>query len=445
MKKKSLILFLVACILFAFAAPVAADEYYTSADHPFYTVLVLDTSGSHGFNYDGVRIYTADTAINEVKAAATDFSNALLGLNGNHYVAVISYKGSATTVTGFTNDPAKVQSAIQGLRTSGNDCNISAGLIAANNLLSSISDTTAEKNVVVFTTGLTNAGNHSYSGIYGYNTPGSEWYKDNNGNGRQDSNDYRLFSYANVAYNHALTLHKQANVYTIGLFQNWDGMPAKGQELVAFFKQFTKDLAMPVENYTPVYSKSDLNNAFSKVCNNIINNPFQDVTYEGYYFKAVLWAEEKGITKGTSLSSFDPNEICTREQMVTFLWRAAGCPAPKTTTTPFADIDASRYSYQPILWATEKGITIGTSDSTFSPYDIVTREQVVTFLWRIAGQPETTYKTTFTDMNPARYSYNAVLWAQETGITVGKTATTFAPADPCTRGQIVTFLYRYYN
>lgn len=169
---------------------------------------------------------------------------------------------------------------------------------------------------------------------------------------------------------------------------------------------------------------------------------FVDVPASAYYADAVKWAVEKGITTGTSATTFSPEAFCTRAQMVTFLWRAAGSPAPKATTTAFTDLDKSAYYYDAVLWAVEKGITTGTSATTFSPNATVTRGQTVTFLYRFAGQPAVSGSSSFTDVNSSDYYAAAVQWAKEQGITSGTSDTTFSPTNDCTRGQIVTFLYR---
>lgn len=172
-------------------------------------------------------------------------------------------------------------------------------------------------------------------------------------------------------------------------------------------------------------------------------NPFTDVVKSDYYYDAVLWACDNGITCGTSDTTFSPNAICTRAQTVTFLWRAAGSPEPKTTVCPFEDVAESAYYYDAVLWAVENDITAGTSGTTFSPDATVTRAQNVTFLWRWAGSPEAETGNTFSDVAADAYYCKAVTWAAEEGITSGTTASTFSPDAPCLRSQIVTFLYRF--
>lgn len=171
--------------------------------------------------------------------------------------------------------------------------------------------------------------------------------------------------------------------------------------------------------------------------------PFADIKVSDYYCDAVKWAVEQGITNGTTDTTFSPNEGCTRGQMVTFLWRAAGSPEPTGKTNPFTDVKADAYYYKALLWAIENGITMGTTDTTFSPDEICARGQMAAFLYRSAKSPAVTGSTSFTDVETDAYYRDAVAWAFQQGITKGATDTTFAPDETCTRGQMVTFLYRY--
>ena len=169
---------------------------------------------------------------------------------------------------------------------------------------------------------------------------------------------------------------------------------------------------------------------------------FRDVKQGDYFYDAVQWAVEKGITAGTSANTFSPNASCTRAQMVTFLWRAAGSPAPKSTTNPFRDVRSTDYYYDAVLWAVENGITSGTGADTFSPTATVTRGQTVTFLYRAAGSPAAGGNAGFSDVNANDYYNSAVAWAAENNITGGTGNGKFSPKADCTRGQIVTLLYR---
>lgn len=168
---------------------------------------------------------------------------------------------------------------------------------------------------------------------------------------------------------------------------------------------------------------------------------FKDVASDSYYYEAVQWAVENGITEGTSADTFSPGASCTRAQMVTFLWRAAGSPAPKSAANPFKDISANDYYYEAVLWAVENGITSGTGADTFSPGATVTRGQTVTFLHRAAGSP-LAGSSAFSDVSNSAYYAKAVAWAAENGITSGTGNSKFTPNAACTRGQIVTLLYR---
>ena len=171
---------------------------------------------------------------------------------------------------------------------------------------------------------------------------------------------------------------------------------------------------------------------------------FKDVPADAWYAEAVHWAAGCGVTKGTSETTFSPNDPCTRAQAVTFLWRAMGCPQPATEKSPFKDVSKDAYYYHAVLWAAEKGITNGTSDTSFSPNEPCTRAHVVTFLFRSAGSPGVTgAEIPFRDVPGETYYTDAVLWAVSEKITNGTDAAHFSPSSLCTRGQIVTFLYRY--
>ena len=173
-----------------------------------------------------------------------------------------------------------------------------------------------------------------------------------------------------------------------------------------------------------------------------VRSSFVDVPSGSYYEDAVDWAVANGITTGMDAAHFSPDGICTRAQAVTFLWRAAGRPAPESRTMPFTDVPADSYYYDAVLWAVENGITKGTSSTTFSPDDTCTRAQIVTFLWRSEQSPAAGSSNPFTDVSADAYYADAVLWAVKEAITTGTTRTTFSPDAECTRAQIVTFLWR---
>ena len=197
------------------------------------------------------------------------------------------------------------------------------------------------------------------------------------------------------------------------------------------FKNVTKDHTIEV--------------VFMKANGNPQTGVFVDVPEGSYYEEAVDWAVEKGITTGTGNNYFTPDGICTRAQAVTFLWRVAGSPTPKTEAMVFEDVLDGSYYYEAVLWAVENGITVGTSATTFSPELTCSRAHIVTFLWRAANSPSVKMDNPFTDVAGDAYYNDAVLWAVKHKITVGTTLSTFSPDEGCTRAQIVTFLYRAHS
>ena len=191
------------------------------------------------------------------------------------------------------------------------------------------------------------------------------------------------------------------------------------------------------ENYNEiVYKKGKLTVAGTT------DMPFVDVASGAYYEDAVLWAVNNGVTAGTDETHFSPNVVCTRAQVISFLWRQAGRPTPDTRENPFKDVSGEDYYYKAVLWAVEQGITAGTDESHFSPNGTCTRAQVVSFLYRAAGKPAASGANPFGDVTAADYYYDAVLWAVNNGITAGTDASHFSPGAGCTRAQVVSFLYR---
>ena len=190
--------------------------------------------------------------------------------------------------------------------------------------------------------------------------------------------------------------------------------------------------------FTMPDSKVEIKAVFAK---EVKTSPFDDVSTDAYYNQAVQWAQEKGITDGISSDLFGPKQPCTRSQIVTFLWRAAGSPEPKGTAAGMTDVVPGSYYAKAVAWAVENGITTGTAEGTFSPDATCTRAQAVTFLAR-AQNAKATGKTAFSDVPADSYFADAVAWAQANGVTTGTSETTFSPDNDCTRAQIVTFLYR---
>ncbi|MCD7927877.1 MAG: S-layer homology domain-containing protein, partial [Oscillospiraceae bacterium] len=172
---------------------------------------------------------------------------------------------------------------------------------------------------------------------------------------------------------------------------------------------------------------------------------FDDVqNSDEYYYDAVYWAYDNGVTTGTSETLFSPGDSCTRAQFVTFLWRLAGQPTPTTASCDFTDLDTGEYYYSAVLWAVEQGVTNGTDTTKFSPDDKIDWAQAVTMLYRYAGSSSVAgFSNSFTDVLTGEYYYNAVLWAVKNGITNGTSATKFSPTTTCERAMMVTFLHRF--
>jgi len=169
---------------------------------------------------------------------------------------------------------------------------------------------------------------------------------------------------------------------------------------------------------------------------------FNDVFEKDYYAEAVKWAVDNEITSGVDKIHFGPGQACTRAQAVTFLWRAAGSPEPTETENPFGDVKTGSYYEKAVLWAVENNVTAGTGAGRFSPNEACTRAQIVTFQYRAAGTPQISSGTAFTDVKPGSYYESAVQWAAGKNITSGTGNGKFSPDDKCTRAQIVSFLYR---
>ena len=172
-------------------------------------------------------------------------------------------------------------------------------------------------------------------------------------------------------------------------------------------------------------------------------NPFEDVKESDWYYNSVMWAVAANVTGGTSPTTFSPENPCTRGQVVTFLWAANGRPEPPVTGNPFTDVSESDWYYKAVLWAVENGITKGTSATTFSPEQDCTRAQIVTFLYAAENRPFVySYDNSFTDVKESDWFYEPVMWAAENGVTGGIGGGKFGPNNVCTRGQIVTFLFK---
>ena len=171
-------------------------------------------------------------------------------------------------------------------------------------------------------------------------------------------------------------------------------------------------------------------------------NPFTDVSEDQWYADPVLWAVDEGITSGTTPTTFSPDGTCTRAQVVTFLWAANGRPEPKSMENPFVDVADDAWYLKPVLWAVENGITTGVSSTEFGPENTCTRAQIVTFLYAAAGKPDVSGDSTFSDVSNDAWYLKPILWAAQNDVTGGVGDGMFGPDRECTRAQVVTFLYK---
>ena len=244
-----------------------------NSDVKRYVVLVLDTSNSTDFYYDGKKIYTVDTAIEYVKKASSRFLTSISKASGDNYVAVVYYKNTAKTLSDFSNDYDNLTNDINTLTASSNTRDISSGLAMAQNLLSNIEDENTIKNIVLFTTGMTNEGGYNYSGHYNENTVGSNWY-------RMDTR-VKLYAYANNAYEQAKSIKEnKIDIYSIGLFQPMLNMPQEGQDIAKFFELTALDLATSVDYFYPVNDVDKLEFTFGEVADDILKVKKIDFTYQ---------------------------------------------------------------------------------------------------------------------------------------------------------------------
>lgn len=272
---KKIIAIFISIILVISGIPTLV--FAVEADKPTrYSVLVLDVCGEAQFldKYDNV-IYTADSAINYVKESAKTFLADLIKANGDNYVAVVTYSDYAQVITDFTNDINKVTTLVDSLSSNSNVRNLSDGLNKADSLLSSIPDN-ATKNVILVTTGMVNAGDYSYSGIYNDSVVGSSW--------RRTDTQVRLYAYANSAYNCTTKIKERANLYVLGLFQTMEGMPDEGKDIARFFRTSAKDFASSDETFYEIENPSDIGFFFGEISDDIIDTNISANVYNHINF-----------------------------------------------------------------------------------------------------------------------------------------------------------------
>ena len=205
------------------------------------------------------------------------------------------------------------------------------------------------------------------------------------------------------------------------------------------------DYATVIYEGESICTEHDWDGLVCRNCGETRENPFTDVPENAFYFRPVLWAVDRGITSGASPTTFNPGGDLYRAQVVVMLWSAAGQPEPESSENPFTDVSPSAFYYKAVLWAVEAGITSGTSKTTFSPGGITNRAQVVTFLWKFMGQPEAAGENPFSDVDPSAWYGKPILWAVQNGITSGVSADMFGVGANCVRAHMVTFLYSAMN
>ncbi len=233
--------------------------------------------------------------------------------------------------------------------------------------------------------------------------------------------------------NHDYTLYLQPNLYTV----------KEGHKLALVIYTYEQGKARYTQNYQITLDNGSVNAVIPVNETPAVENPFTDVEEGSYYYDAVLWAVGNGITTGKSATTFAPDDACTRGEIVTFLYRAAGEPDVSNVEMPFTDVKEDSYCYNAVKWAAAEGIAKGITTTTFAPDDTATRGQAATFLYRVAEEPSVSdVAMPFTDVNEDNYCYNAVKWAYAAGVINGITPTTFEPDTICARGHIVTMLYR---
>ena len=274
---------------------VAPERLGDDNNETRYTVLVLDTSDTAGFENNGVLFYTADTALPYVKQAAKSFLKSIKKAPGKNYVAIVSYKDKAKVASGFTDDIDSLETIVDDLTSSSNVRDMSAGIDKAYQLLSDVANEEAIRNTVLFTTGMTNNGSYSYSGHYSESTIASNW--------RRMDNSIRLYAYANSAYAKAASLKQISNLYTLGLFQTMDSMPSQGREVAAFFRLTAKDIATSPEYFYAVTDPNNLEIAFGDISDKILGE-FEKITFHYDGGEAVCYYGDKYFEK--SPYEYDP-------------------------------------------------------------------------------------------------------------------------------------------
>ena len=444
--RKRIVSMLCAVLLLAALLPFGGlVENAAAEDEITYTVLVLDAGGTVTFTSGGTQIYKADSAISYVKEAASTFLLDVIKAKGENYVAVVSYNTSAKIVSDFSDDLDAVRDKVNGVTASGRR-DISAGLKAAQDLLSEIpDDANVKKSVVLFTTGNNDSGDYSNSGHYNSSTVGSTW--------RNSNTQVNLWKYGNVAYSTAAELKQHADLYVIGLFQTMDGMPEKGQPIATYFRVLARDLASAEEVFFECTDPNELQLVFSDVADSVtdvIAFPFEDVKRSDWYYRAVKYVWKHSLMSGTADNRFDPDITTTRAMIVMVLYNFEGKPEVEGRSS-FKDVPEGEWFDAAVTWAEQNKIVNGVTETRFAPTDNITREQMAAILYRYSEYKEfdVSPRADLGAFNDAwqisDYAVENIKWAVARGYINGTTDTTVEPTANATRAQVATIFQRFFQ
>ena len=299
-------------------------------------------------------------------------------------------------------------------------------------------NTSSQDNVVVANGGCTAKKKYllTNSRIAGYGRPAYAKFSD----GTTTAPTVTISSVLKLGSSGSQVKELQQNLETLG-FDCGGADGVFGNGTLEAVKKFQKTYGLQVDGKVGSATQAKIKEELEKLNKKL---SFTDVKENDFFYEAVKWAVNNNITSGKTASQFMPNEVCTRAEAITFLWRAAGKPSAVKKSNPFVDVKTSDYFYNAVLWAIENGITAGSTKDRFMPDNPVLRGQFISFLYRYKGKPsiKATAKNTFTDVNKSDYFYDAVIWAVENKITSGTSATTFSPDNACSRAQAITFLWR---
>ena len=408
--------------------PICYDIKYAN----FYMAAISEAAGRVEFSPDGSIQLKGD--------ADVEYTLQMVADDGYHTIPWYDI-----TVTGSELNEISAEWITEGVKVSGDNLN-KLSVTASNDNETVTLEVNTDYNDILLKDNNGSLGAYvdtNHDGIFETLIEEDENYHPGSGNGGSPSTNYlvdvKSSEHGNISVNRRMVSHGEEVIIFVSPDEGYAldtlrVVDKNGHNIVVTGDNNRYSFKMPASDVT-------ISGTFIKV---IANDVFVDVDINDYYYNAVLWANENGITKGTSSTAFSPDANCTRGQVVTFLWRAVGSPTPQATTMPFVDIPADAYYYDAVLWAVENGITKGTSATKFSPDAICTRSQVVTFLWRVEGAPSfQKVDLRFDDVPQNAYYFNAVLWADTEKITTGTSTNTFSPMAYCTRAEIVTLIWRW--